>query len=201
MPVFPGDPAVDFRRVSTIKDHNYNVTAVTLGTHAGTHVDVPSHVLYEDRGVDSLSLDDMVGWAEVLNLGELPPKTAITAAHLDVFADRVAEGSRVLLRTGWSKRFGQPDFFTDFPGVSEGAALWLKSRGVRLLGIEQPSVHPTDHLEVHKALLAAGIIVIETMANLDQIEKDRVYLAALPINLVGLDGSPMRVIAIEGLQE
>lgn len=200
MPVYPGDPEVTFTHTHHIKQGGYNVTQVCIGTHAGTHVDVPSHCTYSEHTVDRLPLDVLVGWAEVLDLGERPPGSEITAADLDVFADRVSEGARVLLRTGWSMRYGQSGFFTQFPGLTEGAALWLTARGVRLLGVEQPSVHVRRHLEVHKELLTKKMVLIETMANLHEVTQDRVYLIALPLNLEGLDGAPMRVIAVEGME-
>jgi len=198
MPVFPGDPEVSFTLFHAIANTGYNVTQVRFGTHTGTHVDVPHHCLHDDRGVDRIELDALVGWAEVLDLGVLAPGSEITSADLDTFSDRVEDGARILLKTGWSKRWKDPSFFTDFPGVSEGAALWLNQRKVKLLGLEQPSVHTTLHLEVHKALLVGGMVVVETMANLHQLTQDRVYLVALPLKLTGADGSPMRVIAIQG---
>lgn len=200
MPVFPGDPTVRTKIVHTIKESGYNISEICMGTHNGTHVDVQHHVMYTDHAVDSLPLDSMVGWAEVLDMSDIAPKSEITAADLDKFADRVSTGARVLLRTNWSKKIGQSDFFTDFPGLTEGAARWLTSRKVKLLGIEQPSLHPTDDIGVHKALLSYGVVLIETMANLDQLTCDRVYIVALPPNLVGLDGAPIRVIAMEGIE-
>lgn len=200
MPVFPGDPGVEFTRVRAIHEGGYNVTRICMSTHAGTHVDVPRHVLHDDRGVDSIPLDSLVGWAELLDMGEVAPGAEIVAADLDKFADRVADRARVLIKTGWGKRWGTDDFYKGFPGISEGAAAWLVARKVRLVGIEQPSVHPTLHREVHKTLLASGIVVLETVANLHEITSNRVYLAALPVKLAGLDGAPARVIAIEGIE-
>ncbi len=227
MPVFPGDPGVAFTRVRAIHEGGYNLSSISMSTHAGTHIDAPKHVLHDDRGVDSIPLDSLVGWAEVLDIGELtptvPPASAqarpgsadappghaasdgptvieITSADLDKFASRVSEGARLLLRTGWGKRWGTDEFYHDFPGVSEGAAAWLLARKVKLVGIEQPSVHPTLHREVHKALLASGMVVLETVANMHEITADRVYLAALPMKLAGLDGAPARVVAIEGIE-
>ncbi len=198
MPVFPGDPAVTFTQVHSIREIGYNVTQVCMGTHAGTHIDVPRHCFHDEHGVDEISLDALVGWAEVLDLPGKAPCSDITAADLDPFTGRVTVGSRVLLRTGWSRRFGEDGFFTEFPGVTEGAALWLTKRNVKLLGLEQPSVHREHHQEVHKALLSTGMVLIETLANLHELTQDRVYLVALPLRLVGLDGSPARVVAIEG---
>ncbi|MCL5103050.1 MAG: cyclase family protein [Armatimonadetes bacterium] len=200
MPVFPGDPQVKASLVHTIMQSGYNVTELTMGTHTGTHVDVPRHCLHSDRAVDGIALDALVGWAEVLDLTDRPEGGEITAADLDAFADRVIEGARVLIRTGWSKRFSEPDFFTGYPGLSAGAAAWLTGRKIKLLGVEQPSVDIEDRTDVHKALLSSGVVLIELLTNLDQLTQDRVYLIALPLNLVGMDGSPMRVVAIEGVE-
>lgn len=200
MQVFPGDPGVEFKRTAFIHQGGYNVTRFSMGTHTGTHVDVPHHVLPDDKGVDAIPLDALVGWAEVLDLGEIAPDSEITSADLNKFTDRVTHGARVLLRTGWSKRWGSPEFYTEFPGISEGAAAWLTARKVALLGIEQPSVHKTLHREVHKALLTDRMVLIESIANLHELTSERVYLAALPMKLKGLDGSPMRVVAIEGME-
>lgn len=198
MPVWPGDPGVEFTRTASIPQGGYNVTRISMGAHTGTHVDSPRHVMHDDRGVDSYALDALVGWAEVLDLGELAPGSEITSADLDRFVARVPDGARLLLKTGWGRRFGEPGFYTELPGISEGAAAWLTARKVKLLGIEQPSVHTELGRQVHKALLYSGMALIETLANLHEITADRVYIAALPMKLAGLDGAPTRVVAIEG---
>jgi len=200
MPVWPGDVAVEFVKTNTIPEGGYNNTRISMGAHTGTHMDSPHHVMHDDRGVDSYPMDSLVGWAEVLDLGELAPLSEITSADLDMFASRVPEGARILLKTGWGKRWGQPEFYTELPGISEGAAAWLAARKVKLLGIEQPSVHTQLDRPVHKALLVTGMVLLETVANMHEITADRVYLAALPMKLAGLDGAPTRVVAIEGIE-
>lgn len=200
MNVWPGDPGVEFLKVASISDAGYNCTRITMGAHTGTHVDSPHHVMHDDRGVDAYPMDSLVGWAEVLDLGELAPLTEITSADLDKFAGRVTEGSRVLLKTGWGKRWQQPGFYTDMPGITEGAAAWLTARKIKLLGLEQPSVHTTLDKQVHRALLVTGMVLLETVANMHEITQERVYLAALPMKLAGVDGAPTRVVAIEGIE-
>jgi kynurenine formamidase len=200
MDVWPGDPGVEFKKVATISENGYNCTRLTMGAHTGTHVDSPHHVMHDDRGVDVYPMDSLVGWAEVLDLGELAPMADIRSADLDKFAGRVPQGARILLKTGWGKRWGQPGFYTEFPGLSEGAVAWLQARKVKLLGLEQPSVHTTLDKQVHKALLVSGMVLLETVGNMHEIVKDRVYLAALPMKLCGLDGAPSRVIAVEGIE-
>ena len=198
MPVCPGDPAVKFTRVSTATDAGYNVTEVCFGTHTGTHMDAPYHVLDGQATVDHIPLEALIGPAEVLDLFEKGPKSEIEFADLERFAHRIEPGCRLLLRTDWSTRFGQPDFFTDGPGIAPDAAKWLAAKGVRLLGLEQPSVSNKHSLEVHSILLDAGIVLVETMANLADLREQRVWLIVLPLKLAGLDGSPVRAIAIEG---
>lgn len=197
MPVWPGDPEVDFSQTSTISQSGYNNTQVCFGTHTGTHIDSPHHVMHDSRGVDNYDLEALVGWAEVLDFGDMPPRAEIISADLDRFDSRVGEGARLLLRTGWGKRWGRPEFFTEFPGISEGAAAWLAARKVKLLGIEQPSVHLSLGKQVHKALLVTGMVVLETVANMHEITAEKVFIAALPVNFAGLDGSPTRVVAME----
>ena len=200
MPVFPGDPRVRATTVHTITESGYNVSELCLGTHTGTHVDVPHHVLFSEQAVDSIPMDALVGWAQVLDLTGKQLGREITTPDLDEFAPRLTEGARVLLRTDWSRRFGQPEFFEDYPGISEGAAAWLAGRKVKLIAVEQPSVDINGSSAVHKALLTAGIVIVESIANLDKLSQERVYFIALPPNLVGMDGAPVRAIAIEGME-
>jgi kynurenine formamidase len=80
-------------------------------------------------------------------------------------------------------------------------ARWCVEKGVRMLGVEPPSVADVNNIEeltaVHTVLLGAGVIVVEGLTNLDQIGRDKVTFMAFPLRIVGGDGSPVRAIAIE----
>src|SRR4051812_39905123 len=100
-PIYPGDPAVRFYGHSHYADQGYRVSEVRLGTHAGTHVDAPSHFLPDGAPVDALSLEALVGPARVMELGsETAP---------------LARGDRILVRSEWGLRWGARDYFTRFP--------------------------------------------------------------------------------------
>lgn len=193
MPVYPGDPPVAFLRHADFHPDGCRVTAVRLGTHVGTHLDAPSHFLAGGATVDELALNALVGPARVVDLSDVAPGSLIDAASLG----RITVGERLLLRTDWSRQFGSDSYYEGFPSLSDGAVNRLVERRVALLGLETPSLcvdHEAD-AAAHRTLLSGGVVIVEGLARLDQLPA-RVWLAALPLPLAGLDGSPCRVIAV-----
>jgi kynurenine formamidase len=194
MPVYPGDPPVSFTPHSTLGEEGFRVTAVQLGTHAGTHLDAPAHFVADGAAVDALELSALVGPARVVDVSGVPPGGAIEWERLGA----VAPGERLLLRTDWDRRFGDPAYYEEFPSLTGNSVARLAERRVALLGLETPSLcadHEAD-ADAHRALLAAGIIIVEGLTGLAGLP-ERVWLAALPLRLTGLDGSPCRVIATD----
>jgi len=88
-----------------------------------------------------------------------------------------------------------PESYLRYSALEADAARWLVDRGVRLVGIDAPSVDAPDSsdLPVHRALLEAGVIIIENLA-LDCIAPGEWQCACLPIKLSGADGAPARVL-------
>lgn len=196
MPVFPADPAV-----GVLTHHHYQngyfVSQVIFGTHTGTHIDVPIHKIKDSKSVDQVEIDRFIGRAYVMDFTFLKPLEEITAKQLDCFSDKLDGVDTVIIRTGWGKHFGKEDFFTSFPGFSEEAVAWLSSHGIRLVGLESPSVNAIRHAEIHTLLLEREIFIVESLTNVDQITKEYVELHAVPLKFKGLDGSPVRAYAIE----
>lgn len=198
MPVYPGDCETELVQAASVGVEGYNLTRVTMSAHAGTHLDAPYHFLDEGAALEQIPIECLVGTAEILDLGELGPGAEITPAMLERFSRRVGKGSRVLLKTGWGRRFGSPEFFASHPNLTPEAARWLVDRQIALLGVEEPSLHTSGNAAVHRIILGAGIPLIENLANLNLIDGQSVFFAALPLNLVGRDGAPVRAIAILG---
>lgn len=182
MSVYPGDPEVRFQAHSDYAEHGFCVTGLELGTHAGTHLDAPAHFLPDGVTVEALSLEKVLGPARVIDLDDLNTP--------------FAAGERVLLRSGWGKRWGEADYFTGFPGMSADLAERLAAAPVALVGLETPTLHPVweEDARLHRLLLERGIVLVENLTNLEALP-ERFGLAALPLPLRGLDGSPCRVVA------
>ncbi len=206
-PVFPGDPPVRIKAWETIAETGYNTTRVSFSSHTGTHVDAPSHVLEEAVTVDRVELSRLYGPAALVDLaahGALPPETMITREMLAPYADLFQPGARILCRTGWGERFGKPEFFEGFPSLVIETARWIASRGIWLLGMDTPSpaetkaaaggaeTDPRDTCgEVHRTLLGAGVVIVESLANLERLP-ERFTFIGFPLRLRGRDGSPIR---------
>jgi acyl-CoA synthetase (AMP-forming)/AMP-acid ligase II/kynurenine formamidase len=178
---------------------------LVLGTHTGTHLDAPLHFVEGGGSIDQVPLSTLVGPATVADLGPAGPLEEVSLARLQAAVGGSLRHPRVLLRFGWSARFGRMDFYTESPFLARDACAWLVEQGAALVGMDVPS--PDDprlgygseqDSPNHHILLGAGVILLEYLNNLEQLSAPEVFLAALPLRVRGADGAPARVIAIEG---
>ena len=84
--------------------------------------------------------------------------------------------------------------------ISPELARWFAKKKIVLLGLETPGVHPVEWEKVHKILLKAEIVIVEGLAYLNKLKKDKVFFVTAPLKLKGRDGSPVRAFAIEGMK-
>lgn len=194
---------VDIQPCRQLATNGWNATTLNLYSHCGTHMDAPHHFLPEGTTIDSLDLGACVGPARVINLAPIAPRAGITPECLGDAAAKIGRNDRILLRTDWYRRHGTSVYRNELPRVTERLAQWLVARGVALLGVEPPSVADVNNIEeltrVHRILLGGNIVIVEGLAQLDQLETDMIEFIALPLKVHGGDGSPVRAIAIEEL--
>ena len=198
MPVHPEDPRIGFINFTNIPVHGCNMTQLFLSTHGGTHMDAPYHFIESGLHIDEVDLGRCMGRAIAVNLSGLAEKRDLVVSDLSAYEEKIKPGMRLLLRTDWYRKFPNMEYYTGFFGVSVELAEWLADRNIALIGVETPAIHPKEYERVHKTFLSKNICIIEGMANLDSLKSDEVFFAALPLKLQGLDGSPVRPVAIEG---
>ena len=169
--------------------------SVTLSTfrgtvHLGSHTDAPSH--YEAAGltIDLLDLDVFLGLCQVL---DLPTERGGGVLGVERLVGKVIKAPRVLIRTGTFPDFRE--FSTDFVGLSPELVERLASEGVRLIGVDTPSVDPFDSKELaaHHAMGRCGVAILEGLV-LAGVPEGVYELVALPLRLVGFDASPVRAV-------
>jgi len=197
---YPKDPPIRITVDRTIPSGGCNVSSIAMGSHQGTHLDAPYHFFDDGAALDQLPLERFFGPARLVDLvprGALEPKTPLTLEMFQKHADAFQPGARVIFRTGWSRMFGRPEFFTDCPSLLPETARWIADRRIALLGMDLPTPSKTAGHEVHKTLLAKGveIVIVEGLTNLEQLP-ERFTFIGFPLNFKGRDGSPVRAVAM-----
>ncbi len=190
-PPYPGDPPTVITQWSTLEKEHFRLKQVILGSHSGTHMDSPSHLLPEGRSLDSFAPSSFFHEAFVLDVRDVPSigKERVSAIPPDV--------SSVLFFTGWQDRWNSERYFEDPPLLTEEAATLLLERGVRLFGFDSASCDSprSESLPIHHLIFSYDGLILENLTNLDKVAGCRLSLVALPLLLDDSDGSPTRVIA------
>lgn len=196
-PVWPGDEAICLERVMRLEDGDIaNVTIIKASAHAGTHVDAPCHFIDGEMSVEQISLDCLIGPAQVL---EIPDEIDLITAEVLHSSGINTDSRRILLKTKNSDYWKESknEFQKDYVAVSPDGAEFLVKRGIKLLGIDYLSVAPfEDQIATHEILLSAGVVILEG-ANLSGVPAGHYQLICLPLKLAGSDGAPARVVLIQ----
>lgn len=200
-PIDGRTPGATIRPFKSVEADGWNATTLELYSHTGTHMDAPHHFITGAATLDQQDLQACVGPALVCDLTPVEPRQLLTVDDLHPWWNQIGAGTRLLLRTDWSQRYGTPEFRDELPRISVELARWMVSKQVALVGVEPPSVADVNNLEevtaVHQTLFRGGVVIVESLANLNQLRSQVVELIALPLRIVGGDGCPVRAIAIE----
>ena len=189
LPAFPGDPAIRLERAG-VAANPFHLTRLSLGSHAGTHIDAPAHLLGEGATVDAIPLEWLIGPCRVVDLRGR--KGAIAAGDLKPLP--LAGVRRLLLRTDNSELWLRPGFCEDYVGLAPDAANYLVALGIRLVGIDYLSIEPAGETStVHRTLLGAEVVILEGL-NLAGTPAGDYELLCLPLKLIRVDGAPCRAV-------
>lgn len=200
-PVYPDYPPFRARKMETAGDDSsgrrtLNSSSIELGLHCGTHMDSPFHFFKNGHTIDQISFSQCIGLTLLINLSTLPPNAPIEKKDLDSHEHSLRSLRKVVLWTGWSRHWGDQNYFEQHPILTGEAAQYLVRCGVHLLGVDLPSVDRTP-FEAHLELLGHDVIILENLTRLDLIPSDVFHLMAIPLKLSGREASPVRAIAME----
>lgn len=191
LPVWPGDTAFEQARTWQMEEGSpVNVSALTLSTHSGAHADAPLHYSQTAPDIASVDLEPYLGECLVVDargVGDLIEVADLPHLH---------SADRVLFRT--FERFPQDEWDNDTTAIAPATIEWLGVQGVKLVGIDGPSIDPQSSktMDAHKAVLKHDIRVLEGLV-LDDVAEGRYELIALPLPIEGGDASPVRAILRE----
>ena len=183
-------------------------TNMDLMSHLGPHCECPFH--HDDNwpSVAELPLTTFLGRAVYVDFKETVAKRGhITAADLDREAGKVKEGDIVIIDSSYKLYPFTPDTNTDKDQrllVGAESAEWFKAHKVKAVGFgDGVSIENCneDVKPFHDILMAENIVFLEVLRNLEQLKKDVFFMSYSPLPILGLDSSPVRAYAIEGLAE
>jgi arylformamidase len=195
---WPGDEPCHFQLTrEKTKGESVNLGAISLSVHNGTHADAPFHFDTNGESIEKAPLETYLGRATVVDLAQAfshsKEKHLITIEDLRPSAEQIAATSRLLVKTGrWSDSTVFPN---QIPVIAADVPAWLQKNGVKLLGMDLPSVDEIDSksLQNHHALARAGIAIVESL-DLSEVASGIYQFAALPLKIAGGDGAPIRAI-------
>lgn len=177
-PVYEGDPAPKIKQFLSIDNGDEcNLSALYMCLHNGTHADAKSHFINGEKTIDRMPLDAYIGPCVVLEVNG----SVITGETVEKY---VSDCERLLIKSD-SKAV-----------LHESAVLELKAKGVKLIGVDSPSVaSEQDSARTHRALFKSDIAVLENL-DLSKVGDGKYFLFAPPLKVGGADGAPVRAVLI-----
>jgi arylformamidase len=181
MEVYPGDPEVEVAATES------GVNRISMGSHTGTHVDAPSHLISGGADAGSIPLKILIGPVCVVLAGVTPLDAEAVGAAVPPGCERVL-----------FKLSGRGPGDTSGVTLDVSGAMELARRGTRLVGVEGMSLDTpaAEGLPAHRAILGSGGVVVEGL-ELAHAGSGTYELICMPMRLEGCDGSPVRAALIE----
>lgn len=186
-PVYPGDPTTSIKPAGVLTKDGFNDHYVSVGTHVGTHIDAPLHMLPGGKTLNQYPIENFIGRGKLVIVKDKFDLEALKQA--DIKQDDI-----VLFRTGMSSRYFDPAYFENYPAMNKEIARYLVECKVKMVGVDACSVDSPDNFPTHKILLANDVLIIENLTNLDELIGKEFTVTALPIKFE-LDAAPARVVA------
>ncbi|HEY1518422.1 MAG TPA: cyclase family protein [Solirubrobacteraceae bacterium] len=186
-------------------EFSYQSLGLIMCDHGPTHVDALSHLDPSEAAptIDKMPLDTFWGTGTCLDISDVPPREYCDAGRLDRALEEspseLREGDVLLLRTGTADRLGGTrEYTSQYAGLDQTAADWLRDRRVKVFGVDSPSPdNPADRIyPVHLYCRREGVTHYENLANLGEVVGRRFTFFGFPLRIRSGHGSPVRAVAM-----
>lgn len=190
IPVYPGDSLPRITILNTVEVNGFTTSEVASGMHVGTHMDAPLHFIAEGKKISEIPVEKFFGRGVLVDARDTEVIDANILENIEIQRRDI-----VLVLTGWANKFGQDDYFTQYPVITIAFAERLVESGASMIGIDSASPDRSP-FETHKKLLSNGVLVMENLVNLDKlIGVGNFTVVALPTNYA-TESAPVRVVAM-----
>lgn len=195
--VYPGDPKPVITVATTMENEGYNLSNVHIGSQSGSHVDAPYHFLAEGKTIDQMELGYCMGNGLVIDMSEKGEEEEIYLADLQPYEEQLKNVDIVLFRTDWYRFAGEERFFRH-PYLSKAAGEYLLAHHIQTVASDAINIDRTGGSEfpIHDMYAKASGLIAENLAHFDEIDFQNPFVIFLPLKLSGVDGSPVRAVAV-----
>ena len=196
--------------------HFYASYSFASAEHGGTHLDAPIHFAEGHITADQIPLSSLITTASVVDVtasADADPDYLLSVDDLVAWEaehGRIADGTALLIRTGWSSRWNDrtaylgtsttgPEAVAElhFPGIGTDAAQWLvDNRSIAAIGIDTASLDHGQSADFRSHVILGGedIVGFENLTNLDRLPPTGAGIVALPMKIEGGSGGPLRIV-------
>jgi arylformamidase len=173
---------------------SFQIGKIEMVSNTGTYIDCPFHRFEHGNDLNDTPLEH---FAELPGMVVRAPYQEGLGIGADLLHRQNISGKAILFHTGWDVHWKTENYFHDHPFLTEGAALFLKERNVRLVGIDSHNIDDTrtNTRPVHTILLGNGILIVEHMCNLGTLPDEDFIFSAIPPKFKGVGTFPVRAMA------
>jgi arylformamidase len=173
---------------------SFQIGRIDMVSNTGTYIDCPFHRFEHGNDLNDTPLEH---FAELTGLVIRVPYQDGLGIGTDLLHRHDISGKAILFHTGWDVHWKTEHYFHDHPFLTENAAILLKERSVRLVGIDSHNIDDTriNTRPVHTILLGSGILIVEHMCNLGALPDENFIFSAIPPKFKGVGTFPVRAMA------
>jgi arylformamidase len=173
----------------------FQIAKIEMVANTGTYIDCPFHRYPDGKDTSEVDLARFVDIEAITIRADFRDGLAIDKTF---FEGKDLRGRAVLVHTVWGDAFwNTPQYHENHPFLTEDAAEYLKSVGVKLVGIDSLNIDDTrgKSRPVHTILLGAEILIVEHMCHLDAVPDEGYTFSAVPPKFKGVGTFPVRAYA------